>query len=615
MTDTPEKPKLTELRVIVDNSEAAPPAEKMGAPPPDTPGKRTARKLPKDCPVTPLGMLGTLRFYLDEALQLIALSAKDHSRLNLQAMFGTQTPLLRQNWPRRNNQGLVTGWKPEEAAEDLMAACAHLGIWDPAERERGGGAHLGDAGELVLHCGDLVYVGPHPKTGVQVSGAALMAPERWLKPGLIGRYVYPACEKGARPSNETLRGGPGGPAQKLLEILQTWNWRRGELDALLMLGFICAAIIAGALAWRPMIWISGTKGTGKTTVIDFLTLLLAGDLLRVSDTTAAGIWQALGHATLPVAFDEAEPSEDNRRVTRIIELMRQASSGGLILRGGAEHTATRFTVRSSFICSSILIPPLRAQDKSRITVLELQELQLNAPRPVFLEQGLNELGAAIRRRMLDGWAKLPGRLESYRAALMQAGHNARGADQLGTLLACADLALHDHDFNSDDAAPWVEKLKAEALAAEDDEVSDEERCLQRLLTSIVMPWGGGKPVEIAQLVRMAAARGAGGDPVLCNAALSRYGLKVGSHKGRKVLLVANDHQGLGQLFVGSHWAGASGAAGVWIQALRRLPNAERTDAVWIGNRKTRATAVPIDLAAPIMPAEELMKPPEDASNA
>ena len=39
------------------------------------------------------------------------------------------------------------------------------------------------------------------------------------------------------------------------------------------------------------------------------------------------------------------------------------------------------------------------------------------------------------------------------------------------------------------------------------------------------------------------------------------------------LAIANAHAALAQLFTNTHWAGKSGALGVWVQALRRVPGA------------------------------------------
>jgi hypothetical protein len=64
--------------------------------------------------------------------------------------------------------------------------------------------------------------------------------------------------------------------------------------------------------------------------------------------------------------------------------------------------------------------------------------------------------------------------------------------------------------------------------------------------------------------------------------------------GRRYLLVANTHQGLAAQFEGSHWKGKSGASGVWVQALARIPGAVRNQNYRIGGSQMRCTLVPIE---------------------
>jgi hypothetical protein len=148
-----------------------------------------------------------------------------------------------------------------------------------------------------------------------------------------------------------------------------------------------------------------------------LTGIFDGALIAVSDASAAGVWQKLGHSTLPVILDEVEAEEDNRRGQGLIKFARQAASGGLVLRGGSDHGASEFTARSGFLFSSILIPPLQPQDRSRMAVLELKELQGNSE-PNLDTRHLSDLGQRLMRRLVDGWARWGATLDMYRAALI-----------------------------------------------------------------------------------------------------------------------------------------------------------------------------------------------------
>ncbi|MDR3418678.1 MAG: hypothetical protein P4L83_21100 [Nevskia sp.] len=552
---------------------------------PDTPEAENG--LPPGCPVLPLGKFGEFRFYLDADKQLVALPAEKHGRLNLLGLFGAHRTLPYEYWPRMDKDGATVGWRPELAAEEMMAACSRKGIWDPAERERGRGAWRGPHGELILHVGNQVQIypaGPDPWTHRQI-----------LAPGVLDRYVYPAGETAGLAADV-----PGmEPAQTVLDALGSWEWRRGELDAVLLLGWIGAAMIGGALDWRPVVWVTGSKGTGKSTLQERLRLLFDDTLVQLADTSEAYVRQRLRHQTLPVLVDELEAEEDNRRAMGVVKLARIAASGGRIGRGGADHQGVEFTLRSAFMFSSILVPPLLGQDRSRIAILDLKELTAGAQMPLVADETWRQLGAQLRRRMVDGWPRWRTTLEWYRGRLQQGGHTARGADQFGTLLAAADLLLYSNAPERD-MDGWVDKLSARTTAEVEEDVSDQDRCLQHLLTQSVDPYRNGGRKSVAEWVRQAAGKTVGADVREANGALGTYGLHVDLKL--KVLVVADYHQGLAALYAQSQWQSRSGAVGVWVQALRRLPGAERARKVyWFAGAVGRGTALPLDVVVPDMP--------------
>lgn len=538
--------------------------------------------LPPGLPVRPLGVFGTTRFYLDADRQLVALAARDHTRLGVLGLFGRHTSLLYEHWPRHSKDGDVTGWRPELAAERLMAACSHCGQWDPAERERGRGAWRDEDGGLILHTGQSVLHFP-------AASPDPWASRRSHEPGLAGRYVYPAGESVGLPA-EHAASAEG--AERLLTLLRTWRWRR-EIDAVLLLGWMGAAMIAGALEWRPIVWITGTKGTGKSTLQELMEAVFGGGLVKLADTSEAYIRQRLRHQTLPVSLDEAEAEEDNRRLQSIVRLARVAASGGRLGRGGQDHQAVEFTMRSAFLFGSILMPPLLGQDRSRIAVLEMRELVAGAARPDVRASTWQAVGAQMRRRLVDGWSRWSETLDHYRESLIAAGHNARGADQFGTLLAAADLLLMDGAACGETSGPWIEQLAAAEIAETEEDVSDEQQCLGHLLSSAVDPYRNGGKRTIAEWIALAAGD-VQGDGAEAQRALGVCGLRV---EGRtRTLQVANSHSGLAELFAGTRWAARSGSQGVWVQAMRRLPGAARSaGGLWFAGVSCRGTVVPLDV--------------------
>ncbi len=555
--------------------------------PPAPPAPKPSGALPPGCPVKALGVQGGLSYFLDANGQLRAMKPQEMSRLGIQVLFGHTNPQIEQLWPRLGAKGAILGPDYEDASSALIAAASHEGIFDASERVRGRGAHLGDDGELVLHLGDTI-----------LAGAARH------DPGLLGGFVYAAAKPLPRPWRTPVAGGERSPANGLIELLSSWNFKRGRLDAMLLLGWVGASWLAGALPWRPHVWCTGGFGTGKSTLLLTIDTLFGGALVSVSDASAAGVWQKLGRATLPVAIDEMEAEQDNRRQQGVAKLARQAASGGVVLRGGADHAGSEFVVRSSFLFSSILMPPLLPQDRSRLAVIELGELGGELA-PAIEPRRMREIGQMLLRRMIDGWPRWRDTLAVYRAALAEAGHTARGADLFGTLLAATDLLLHDGEPNADYARELAEQLDVSSLAEAADLARDEEMCLRHLLTLSIPPEGTAKQTIGAWIKRAAAKNYHDPDRDEAQRVLGRFGLKVVHEGERSHFAIASCHAELGKLFAGTRWAGIAGALGVWTQTLRRLPQARPSGKnLWFAGAAAKATLIPLELALPTGSDEE-----------
>jgi hypothetical protein len=572
-----EPKKYTVPRLVADNHVG-------GVVVPATP------QLPANCPVKPLGKKGDVCFYLDAHGQFVALPAKEHTRLIIECMFGPYLGLLftENYWPRKKKVGdiwIVDGWHAERGARALMQACGQIGLYEPLGHVRGTGAwHDSVNGLLMLHCGDQILVG-----------------ETWHAPGKIGGYVYPAYAATLRPSEQFIaEGAPDNPAQELLAIFGTWQWRRGELDTRLLLGWMCAAMLGGAIKFRPVLWITGKQGSGKTTLMDALKAAFGNMLVQSADASPAYIWQKLKDAALPVLIDEQEPDNSGNRTVAarqaaLIKLARIAASGSLLGRGGSDHEPEEFTARSCFLLSSILMPALTNQDRSRMAILELAPAK--GTQPDLSEERMRRLAEWLYRRLVNNWSRFEKTLELLRESLRAEGHTARGADVFGTLLACLDLALHDHQMDAETAAAWAMELHASHLAETAEQTNDEDQVLQHLLSTLV-PRNAPNARAIGELVRDAANEW-GSDAGRANEILMNYGMKVARENNETVFAIANQHAELGRLFQGTQWETPAGLAGLWGQALRRLPQATvGRPQRFAGGQQTRATLLPIALVAP-----------------
>ena len=176
-----------------------------------------------------------------------------------------------------------------------------------------------------------------------------------------------------------------------------------------------------------------------------------------------------------------------------------------MLRGGAEHKGVEFQARSTFLFSSINAPPLQPQDLSRMALLRLQKLPEDAEALRFDEAELAMMGRKILRILCDNWHRFPATWSAYKEMLAGAGHDGRGQDTFGTLLACVDLLAEPiADKLGVPLGPeindWKLLLQARGMAEYADALPNWWNCLSRLLSVPVEAWRNGTKQVVGQIV-------------------------------------------------------------------------------------------------------------------
>ena len=532
--------------------------------------------LPKGCPVVPLGVDNDVYFFLDTIGQLRGIPYNSAGKKAVQSLFMGRPDFASFAWPKWNERDKkVTGMAADDALDALFGACAKKGPWSAVERIRGRGAHLGMDGELILHCGDALY---QANKGIVIARAL----------GELGRHVYPT-----RPPVPTPFGisadrhdkpeailAEERPARALVPLLRSWNWLRPAVDPWLMLGDFGVAMIGGALGWRPTTFITGDKATGKSTLQKMFRLTLGDGLVHAADTSAAGIYQHIGHDTLPVAVDELESEADPRKQKAIIKLARLAASGAVMLRGGAEHSGVEFQARSAFFFSSINRPALEPQDLSRLCLLQLEKLPDTAVPPSLDAQALGLTGRRLLRTLAENFHRFDAILNEWHARLGAIGHDQRGKDTYCTLLAMAELIVGDDmaelEFPLAEDALWAEHLAPSKLPELEDARENWRACLDLLLSVPVEAWRNGVRTVPGQVVHDFWTDTKGPDEAHfgfddANRLLRQAGLALAKPRVRGEptwLVIPNQNPLVARLFAHTKWGGEA-AAGVWAGALRQ----------------------------------------------
>lgn len=535
------------------------------------PGEWTAGPdgLPPGCPVKPLGREGQVLHVVDAIGQLQSLKPSAFGQAEIQALFHHRQNFLYWAWPRFSQKGFVDAFRAEKVRETFYFAAGFLPLFSAGEHVRGRGAWI-DKGQLVYHSGD----------GLHFPGRA-KGPLEEVKPGLHGRNFYELLPAVPPPWPAPI-GVKENPAREILMGLRAWNWERPEIDPVLMLGWIGAAMLSGALEWRPNVYVTGDRATGKSSMLNFVKDVLDDGLVKSADASAAGITQKMRHDALPVALDELEAEADQRATAAILKLAKIASSGDGKLRGGADHSGVEFVIRSCFLFSSINPPGLRPEDVSRMAILRLRPLAEKKDRlrevPTI---DADRCGPMLLRLLMDNWVRFRPAFEAYSDVLREAGHPDRGQKTFGTLLTCADLMLGPELAEElgvpmvDDLGRWGELLAVDDMPEYQDMSDNWRACLKHLLTSQVEAWRGGKRATVGQLLED-IRNDPDCDVRSANGELAQAGLKVIFNDPKiapgLVLCIPNESQLVAKLFKDTRFVGAPGAS-VWKSALRQAPPA------------------------------------------
>ena len=577
--------------------------------------------LPPGCPVTPLGGNGQVFYYLNVIGQFLAVGAQQHSKNMLLALFANQHEWLIKHFPRSFDKetGKPTDFNVNAVTAALMTAAQSQGrSWDPGDNVHGLGVWPGEDGDLRVHLGRALIVGGR---------------ERPV--GVIGNRVYPLRTEWRGPVPDPQAAGSAGPAAEALGLFECWRWREPKLAPRLLLGWIVCGFLCGALPWRPHLWLVAPRGAGKSTLLEAVGhMLQRGDFaLMSSSATAPSVRATMMFDARPVVLDETEPSEDNRILNDVIELMRIASTGGTVMRARVDQTTVMQTVRFVAMNASVVRPALKAQDSSRISVLELLKPLAGSAPPVMRPAVLELLGRRLFRRALDGWKRWPEVHHAWRAALAEQGLEPRAQDQYGTLLAAAWIAEHDLEPDGDTLREWAEMVAAATAADRAEERPEWFRLIETLATTPLKDEALKADRSVADLIEIAAQARRDRDPETgclvavsaeradrANAVLGLNGLRfvpMRDEAGRFLrrpwddpfaqpeplaegpiaghVAVANANPVLAKLLERTQWAARAGAPGAWKGVLLQAPGAHAAEAVRFGARVARAVLVPAEL--------------------
>lgn len=503
--------------------------------------------MPENAPITCLGKNGRSFFYLSPKGELVELEDNEHGQAHIAGLWAPEKNALERAFPQLDQNHRFTGFRANYARDAMMTACAAKPTFQAHDKVRGLGCWQGADGALVQHLGDRVVVGAEAHRLGEIDG-----------------YVYPG-----RPA---LAIGDGEDGLKRMaatyKLLQGWYWKRGELDARLLLGQLGASVLGAALEWRPMSFLCGDASTGKSTLQRLMRRLLPGRLKGTADASEASLRAMLGEDAVCVSFDEIEADAANDKAQQVMSLARKAASGDDVYRSGSDQKLRHFTLRGSFIFSAVVPPSMRDTDMQRFAFLLLQTLPKDAKLmlPTMTEE--KAMGAAMVARITAAWPRWEGLLDAFALGLAREGHAQRSALQFGTLLAAAHVLLNDGEPTPAEIAHWCGQLKRESLFEYENSIPTWLRALRIVLNAQPEAWRTEGSPTVAQMVRRYLSADAAGEKDIRDKShekLTAVGLAICGERGtnRKYLAIPPDHAGVAAMFRGSDFQRAGGGRGAW----------------------------------------------------
>jgi len=144
-----------------------------------------------------------------------------------------------------------------------------------------------------------------------------------------------------------------------------------KIDTIRCLAWATLAPFAGALPWRPAVLITGSSGSGKTTVVDYVIKKIAKPyVFSGAETTPAFIRQFINRDSSAIVLEEAETDTDKKRKNRndLFSLMRQSTSDDapLVGKGSKDGKPVFFSMKNMFAFIAISPEVESIADDNRI---------------------------------------------------------------------------------------------------------------------------------------------------------------------------------------------------------------------------------------------------------
>lgn len=515
-----------------------------------------------------LGFKDTIDYVWSNSRQcLFTLDSKDCTTNTYIKMVGLK--YLESFYGKYNSKGQLMGLDLNKLTGEISEKCVEEGIFN-LKNKFGFGIFLdpSDKDHLIINS-EMIW-GTNPEfTGERVYGKNIFANIKDLD---FTPDIEPATIE---------------ESKEWLELLKTWNYKRGLQDALMVFGWSVTAPFAGCLDWASHFSLTGEQGTGKSTTEKTLANFMGEFALEFDgQSSEAGIRQKVGSSSCVVLIDESE--SDSKKIANTLTFFRTASSGGIVAKGTSDQEGLDFKLKLSGMIAGIVPPALNPADMSRFLRIELLP-KGEKIHPLLLDiEKQNQIGKKMIMYIVKNFKTFKSVSLKIRKLLLSDHNNSRYADTFTNILAGAYISLNHND--SDEGIKEFMKqfdFDKEKTAMES---KDHDNLLNKLLKSSLR--GEKGTYSIIEMINVATNNIDVSDEMKerrkdFRRTLGRYGFKVELVDNTYHLYISTKDDNFVKLLRNSKFD-----SGDVVSVLSRIKNAELIkDSVMIGGMRTQRSSV------------------------
>ena len=315
----------------------------------------------------------------------------------------------------------------------------------------------------------------------------------------------------------------------IARAVMRYRWATPD-DGRRFLGWMVAAIIGGALEWRPHLLLTAPAAQGKTWLLKNVLERLMGPMLTsISDATPAAIAKVTQYASLPIAIDEAEPSEE--WVLELLKTLRAASSDfGSRIRvapnGGVNFQQARFCA----LLAGTVAPALGRADDTRLSPVNFGPPVADWPAVRLAISAAMQQADAVRYRIIRRAAEIVAMADRLTNEMQDLGHGQREAMSSAALTAGWRF--------------WgLDNREVHAQPESTGQTDAGDALLEMLALRVRLPSGNERSV-----LQLLAEENEADAPILADL--------MGVRRDGQGLMIAAKHRGLARALARSKWGNA-----------------------------------------------------------